>query len=110
MLQRSMRVKRPPKIIFCRKDSQFEDVNLILDQIEKELNTTNSGGSNDNNNNHPNDHHQQNQKQRQKKEDIKIAKEKENGLTDGSRVSSLDNDGIKSSVVDNVLLDHNHDN
>ncbi|CAG8804133.1 29088_t:CDS:2 [Gigaspora margarita] len=36
MLQRSMRVRKPPKILFCREDLQLGDINKILDQIESE--------------------------------------------------------------------------
>ncbi|CAG8737353.1 1849_t:CDS:2, partial [Racocetra fulgida] len=37
MLQRSMRVRKPPKILFCREDLQLGDINKILDQIEAEI-------------------------------------------------------------------------
>ncbi|CAG8622693.1 6540_t:CDS:2 [Dentiscutata erythropus] len=36
MLQHSMRVRKPPKILFCREDLQLGDINKILDRIESE--------------------------------------------------------------------------
>ncbi|RHZ86450.1 hypothetical protein Glove_51g78 [Diversispora epigaea] len=82
MLQRSMCVKKPPKIIFCREDLQLKDINKILDQIEEEFNGN---------------------QQQQQQEDTKLEKEKE--LTDGLQVlSSLDDNDIKSSNIN----DHNN--
>ncbi|CAG8452264.1 2883_t:CDS:2 [Diversispora eburnea] len=73
MLQRSMYVKKPPKIIFCREDLQLKDINKILVQIEEELNGN---------------------QQRQQPEDIKLENEKD--LTDGLQVlTSLDDNDIK---------------